>query len=140
MTLRERQARAEIRARGAALLLAIDNELDDMFHVDADTWAQAHAVADAIIADARVRVDKACADMGIPKWARPEVDDAVWFRRGWDAVRERRARLRGIADQRVADLERRARLIVVADVDELVGWNVVEVMPLFTAAELEATR
>lgn len=137
MTRRERQARADIRARGAALLIAVEAELDTMFNFDPHLWVQSRADADAAIADVRKRIDDECADLGVPEWARPVVHDVDWFRRGVDAVNERRAHLRGIAEQRVADLERRARLVVAADVDRLTGWDVTDAMPSFTAAELE---
>jgi hypothetical protein len=107
---REKLAKAQAAQRSAELLAQFEEQLDARYSYDQDeVWAAANAAAEKAIADADAQVAERCRDLGIPDQFRPRISGAMWFNRGENAFRERRAELRRLATVRIAALEKTAK-------------------------------
>jgi hypothetical protein len=65
--------------------------------------------------EAQRKTEERCAELGIPKWAWPEPGSVHWYRRGENAVKERRAELRKVAQSRAAALVKAAKARIERD-------------------------
>lgn len=107
---REKIAKRAVGHRGRELIADFEEQLAREYRFDEDeVWATAMRAASDALAEASRAVKQRCAELGIPEWAAPEVDHGVgWYRRGENAVRERRAELRAVATTRIKALEAEA--------------------------------
>jgi hypothetical protein len=110
--LRARVAKADVmavatrrRAEFAAQLAAIYSWDND------DAWRQAYRAAEAAVECARAEIDAQSKALGIPKRFAPEID-LHWYGRGENATKERRAELTRVADHKIRQLEREAKLSI----------------------------
>ena len=93
---RAKVATKQLDARIAALEADLEEQLATQYTFDDDeVWAEVARTAQesvaAAVEDARIRTEQRFHELGVPKWAQPEVVGGVVFTgRGQNAVNERR--------------------------------------------------
>ena len=108
---RERVAKAAVAERAAALRTDFEAQISKVYSFDDNAvWKAAMAAAAKATEEARARVDLECQRLGIPEEFRPEIGQPVWYRRGENAIAERRAELRKLAYAQITEAEQRAKV------------------------------
>jgi hypothetical protein len=106
---REKVAKTQAQQRSAELLADFEAKLAAEYAYDDDAvWKQAKERADAVVQEAEVQIAARCRELGIPPQFAPDLS-LGWYRRGENAVKERRTELRKVATTHIAALERAAR-------------------------------
>ncbi len=99
---RERVAKASAAERAAELMADFEAQMAREFSFSEDaTWKLAMETAHDAVTRARTMVQERCKELGIPKAFAPDIGDVVWYRRGQNAVNERRTELRHVAKTRI---------------------------------------
>ena len=102
---RARLMKTELKQRRLELMADFEKQLSAVFSYDQDeTWKSAHALAEQAVKDAQAVIAERCRDLGIPKEFAPGLH-LEWYRRGQNAVKDRRAELRIAAKARLDALE-----------------------------------
>jgi hypothetical protein len=105
----ERVAKTAAGGRAAELLADFEAKLAARYEFDQDsTWKQAYKQAEGVVAQAQAQIIARCEEMGIPAAFAPGISMG-WYRRGENAVKERRGELRKVAQTRVAALAKAAQ-------------------------------
>ncbi len=74
-----------------------EKKISAIFSYDDDeTWKAAYASAEQAVAEAKVVIAQRCRELRIPPEFAPDIDVA-WYRRGENAVNQRRIELRRVA-------------------------------------------
>ena len=106
---RERVLKSAAKQRSAELVADFENQMGSEFSFDDDAvWAKAKEQAHAEIRRAKQRIAARCRELGIPDRFAPTLH-LTWLNRGYDnAVAQRRAELRRIAQTKIAAIEQKA--------------------------------
>jgi hypothetical protein len=103
-------AKADAAARSAKLKADFAAQLAAEYSYDNDeVWKEAHAVVRGAAEQAQEIVARRCEELGIPRWAAPSLG-LHWYRRGENAVKERRTELTRVAHSRIDEVEKKAKL------------------------------
>src|SRR6266511_1243940 len=106
--LRERIAKDEAKQRAAELLATAHQQIARTYSPsDDETWKVLDDAAEALVAEADAKVASRCRELGIPERFRPSLD-VRWYGRGENAMKDRRAELKAVAQTRCAALEKKA--------------------------------
>ncbi|CAN7550512.1 hypothetical protein [Pararhizobium sp. LjRoot238] len=110
---REKVQKSAAKARSTELLADFENQMAAEYRFDDDAvWATATKAASAEVAKAQERVEARCRELGIPKQFAPSLS-LGWRHRGYgNALAERRAELRRVAQAQVAALEQKAIVMI----------------------------
>jgi len=99
---RERVAKADAVAVAAQHKAAFAAQLARVYDFDEDSvWQAAERAAAEVTRQAQEQVAARCQQLGIPHWAQPELSEPHWYRRGENAVRERRVELTKVAHTKI---------------------------------------
>jgi hypothetical protein len=110
--LRERVAKTETVQRSAELLAEFERQLASVYSFDDDdVWREAHAAVSEAREKANAMIAERCRELGIPERFQPGIE-SVWFGRGENASKERRAELRRVAVTRINALEKAAKATI----------------------------
>jgi hypothetical protein len=91
---REKVLMSAAKQRSAELLADFENQMGQQYSFDQDeVWQKAHELAKLEAAKAQKIVAARCRELGIPARFAPELS-LEWYRRGENALKERRAELR----------------------------------------------
>jgi hypothetical protein len=102
---RERVAKSEAVAVAAQRKAAFAAQLARIYHFDEDAvWQAAYQAAKEAGQKAYEQVLVRCQELGIPRWAQPEIAEPYWRNRGENAVRERRVELNKVAHAKIEQL------------------------------------
>src|SRR5215217_4190668 len=105
---REKVLKSAAKERSAQLLAEFENQLGARYSFDADpVWAEVTKLAEREVEKAQKQVAARCAELGIPKEFAPSLN-LSWYRRGENAVKDRRTELRKVAQTRIEATERQA--------------------------------
>jgi hypothetical protein len=105
---REKVLKSAAKQRSAELLADFENQLGTIYQFDQDeVWAEAKKLAEREVEKANARIAERCQQLGIPKRFAPSIGH-VWFGRGDNGVKERRAELRKMAVTRIEAIEQDA--------------------------------
>jgi len=105
---REKVLKSAAKQRSAELLADFENQMGQQYSFDQDeVWQKAHELAKLEAAKAQKIVAARCRELGIPARFAPELS-LEWYRRGENALKERRAELRHMAQSRIAAIEAKA--------------------------------
>jgi hypothetical protein len=106
---REKVLKSAAKQRSADLLADFENQMGQEFAFDQDaTWKAAKEAAARELAKAQAQVRARCRALGIPDRFAPSLN-LVWSHRGYqNAVPQRRAELRRMAEIQVEAIERKA--------------------------------
>ncbi|HUF75366.1 MAG TPA: hypothetical protein VMM35_03775 [Longimicrobiales bacterium] len=96
------ERRAEIAADFEAQLASVYTPDDDA------AMKRLYMAAQAVVEEARAKLRERCDELGIPEKFAPDMR-LEWYRRGENALRERRAELRTVVRTRLDALEKRAK-------------------------------
>jgi hypothetical protein len=119
---RVRAVKQDAEAYGAHLLAQFEQQLAREYSFDEEaTWKAATESAAEAVKEAQRKIAERCAELGIPKWAWPELSGVGWYRRGENAVKERRDELRKVAQSRAAALVKAAKARTERDSIEFQG-------------------
>jgi hypothetical protein len=119
---RVKARKEDAEAYGAHLIAQFEEQLAREYSFDEDaTWKAAAESADEAVKAAQRKIAGRCAELGIPRWAWPELSDPYWYRRGESAVKERRAELRKVAQSRAAALVKATKARIERDSIEFQG-------------------
>lgn len=107
---RVKARKADAEAFGQHLLADFEQQLAREYSFNDDkVWAEARAAAQETHRIAQRTIDERCEQLGIPKWARPELSPPHWYGRGEAACKDRRAELRKVAVSRAESLVKAAK-------------------------------
>jgi hypothetical protein len=106
---REKVLKSAAKQRSAELLADFENQMGQEYSFDQDTvWEQAEKVAEREVQKAQKLVAARCRELGIPDQFAPKLS-LHWHARGYgNAIKERRAELRRMAETQVASIEAKA--------------------------------
>jgi hypothetical protein len=105
---REKVLKSAAKQRSRELLANFENQMGQQYSFDQDeVWAEAVRMAKGEVGKANARIADRCAQLGIPQRFAPSLKD-VWFDRGENMLKERRAELRKMAQTRIAAIEQAA--------------------------------
>jgi hypothetical protein len=109
---RERLAKTAATERSARLRADFEQQLDRKYSFDEDpVWRAATLAAEQVMAEAQAKVAARSAELGIPRKFAPKLS-LGWCDRGRNASKEERAELRRVANSRIEQLEKSARLAI----------------------------
>lgn len=154
--LRAKVAKSTVAQRQAELLADVEAKLSAVYGRDDAAWADVTAVAQEAVSKADAIVAQRCRELGIPEEFRPGLA-LQWYRRGENAVSERRQELRKKAQTAIAASAQAAKLAIETRESEVLTELVAggleteqakaflesiptaaALMPAMTVAELEA--
>jgi hypothetical protein len=111
--LRERVAKAEAVSVAAQRRAEFEAQLAAEYHFDADeVWRAAAEEAKLATQQANERISARCQELGIPRRFQPSLSEPYWFDRGENAVAKRRAELRQVANTKIDQLLKDAKLAI----------------------------
>ena len=103
-------------AYGAHLLAQFEEQVAHEYSFNEDsTWRAAAEAVAAVASEAQRKIQERCAELGIPKFARPVLASPHWYGRGETAVKERRAELRKVAERKAEALVKQAKAQIERD-------------------------
>jgi hypothetical protein len=109
---RERVAKADVSEYAATLMADFEKQLATIYQPeDHPVWENLHEAVNKAVADANIRIMEVCRELGIPKKFAPGID-ALWYGRGENASKDRRAELRRVAATEVAARIKRAQAAI----------------------------
>lgn len=104
-------AKAMASVRTAEVLVDIEKQVASEYSFDQDAvWKKAAAGAHAVVREANEKIAQRCRELGIPAQFAPRLREPYWYERGENMVRERRAELRRVAETRLAEMEKAAKV------------------------------
>jgi hypothetical protein len=107
--LRVKVAKSDATAYSAKLRADFEQQLDTKYSFDQDaTWREMATLTEATAAEASAKVEQRCRELGIPKWASPDLG-WYWRSRGENASKERRTELRRLAHVQIEAIEKEAK-------------------------------
>ena len=107
---REKLAKVDVDRVAAERLADFEQQMASKYAPDDDErWAELHKSARAVVAEADDAIAERCCELGIPERFRPDLS-LVWYGRGQNASRERRATLRAVAKTRIDAMAKTAKL------------------------------
>ena len=106
---RSRLAGRVVDQRAAELLADAETQLAKEYKIDDAAWSTLTAEAKNVVRDADKEIARRCRALGIPDEFRPGLD-LMWYRRGENALKERRAELRKVAQTRIHAMAAAARV------------------------------
>lgn len=109
--LRARVAKSDIDARQAALVADAEAQLAAIYDSRHEAWADITTQVTQLVQKADAEIAARCRDLGIPEKLRPGIN-TVWYGRGENADRQRRAELRKVAETRLAANTKAAKVEV----------------------------
>ena len=113
---RVKARKEDAEAYGAHLVAQFEQQVSREYSFNEDaTWKAAREDAEAAVNKARQQIAKRCAELGIPRWALPNVAEVSWYRRGENACKERRAELRKVAQTKAEALVKQAKAQIERD-------------------------
>jgi hypothetical protein len=99
---RERVAKAEAVAVAAQHKATFAAQLAKVYSFDEDeVWQTADRAAKEVARQANEQVAARCQQLGIPRWAQPQISEPQWWGRGENAVSQRRAELTKVAHTKI---------------------------------------
>jgi hypothetical protein len=101
MRLRAKAAKDEIESHAARVLANIEAQLAAQYPADHAAWADVTDHARRVIAEADTQIAQRCRELGIPERFRPSIH-CSWYNRGENAMKDRRAELRRVAQTELA--------------------------------------
>jgi len=105
---REKVLKSAEKQRSSELLADFENQLGAEYHYDQDeVWEEATRIVKQEVAKASAKVAARATQLGIPANFAPDISFS-WYRRGENAIKERRIELRKMATTRIAALEAKA--------------------------------
>ncbi len=105
---REKVLKSAAKQRSSDLLADFENQLGAEYHYDQDeVWKEATRIVKQEVAKASAKVAARAAQLGIPANFAPDISFS-WYRRGENAIKERRIELRKMATRRIAAIEAKA--------------------------------
>jgi len=106
---REKLAKADADRLAAERLADFEHQMASVYRpADDEVWRELHAAAAAAVADAKERLVNRCHELGIPEEFQPDIS-MLWYGRGENAARSRRAELRAVAKTRIDAEAKRAK-------------------------------
>ena len=109
---RERLLKTLAAQRSAELMADVEAQLARIYDFDEDdTWAAATEVAEEAIKEAQAEIAERCQELGIPPEFAPGIHMG-WYRRGSNAINERRVELRRVAKTRIDATEKAAKTAI----------------------------
>jgi hypothetical protein len=115
---REKLAKAGAEHVARERLADFEKQAASYYRADDDeVWAEQKRLVAEVVKDAQIRIAERNRELGIPEWAAPGLS-AGWYGRGENAVKERVAELRKVAQTRInADLAGAKAQIEMASVE-----------------------
>ncbi len=114
-----RVAKAGVEQRKAEQLAHAEAQLAARYEFDDAAWADVTAVAKQAVEEADAAIAERCEKLGIPERFRPEIRLA-WYGRGENAIAERRAELRKVAQTHIeADIRQAKHVLAATEVEGL---------------------
>ena len=99
---RERVAKADAISVAARQKADFEAQLARVYRFDEDAvWQAANKAAQKVARQANEQVAARCQQLGIPRWAQPEILPPHWYGRGENATRQRRAELTRVAHAKI---------------------------------------
>lgn len=99
---REKLAKSDVDRIAAERLADFEQQMATIYKpADDPVWAELHAAAEVVVAEANRKVLDRCRDLGIPDRASPGIQ-SYWYGRGENADAKRREELRKVAKARIA--------------------------------------
>jgi hypothetical protein len=127
--MRTRVAKAGVATREAQLLAKVEEELSAIYSANDEAWKEIAAEADAKVKEVDAQIAAICRERGVPEEFRPQLH-TMWYGRGANASKERRAELRKLAQARIKAAGQEAKTAIDA--------QSVEVMSEIIAGALES--
>ena len=93
---RAKVAKDEIESHAGRVLVNIEAQLAATYPEDHAAWADITEHARRVIAEADTQIAQRCRELGIPERFRPSINYS-WYNRGENAMKDRRAELRKVA-------------------------------------------
>jgi hypothetical protein len=118
--MRAKVSREGIAARQAAMIADVEEQLSATYEFDDAVWAEITREAKAAVDSADAKIAAICQELGVPPKFRPELQ-IRWYSRGENAVRERRAELRQLAEKRIEAAGQAAKLAISEREVETIG-------------------
>jgi hypothetical protein len=113
---RERVAKTETGTVAAARKADFEQQLAREYTFDEDAvWRQATELAKTAWRQAAEEIAARCQELGIPREIAPSLSGPSWYRRGQNALRERRAELTRVAHSRIDQMQKEAKLKIEKD-------------------------
>lgn len=106
---RTKVAKNDIAAQAAKQLADMERQLAAQYDFSDEAWKEITAAAAKAVKAADAEVAKRCRAMGIPETFRPQLS-VSWYRRGENAVKERRSELRAMAEAEIEAREKAAKV------------------------------
>jgi hypothetical protein len=101
MRARAKVAKDEIESHAGRVLANIEAQLAATYPENHAAWADVTEHARRVIAEADTQIAQRCRELGIPERFRPSID-CRWYNWGENAVKDRRAELRRVAQTECA--------------------------------------
>jgi hypothetical protein len=111
--LRAKVAREGITQREAELLADMEDQRAAKYKFDHKLWADITAAAQEAIAEADAKIAQICRESGLHEDFRPKLS-LSWYNRGENALADRRAELRRVAQTRIAAVGKAAKTAISA--------------------------
>jgi hypothetical protein len=105
---REAVAKSDAKRQAAERLAEFEERLAAEYKVDDPRWRDVTHAAQRAVAEADDEVARICREVGIPEEFRPALN-VSWYGRGENAMKQRRAELRRVAEARIDAMEKAAR-------------------------------
>lgn len=109
--LRARVAKSKVAQREAELLADVEDQLAATYKFDDDAWADVTRAAKVAVQTAQAEVERRCRDLGIPDRFAPSLS-LQWYGRGENALAQRRAELRKVAQTQIAAAGKAAKTAI----------------------------
>jgi hypothetical protein len=101
LKLNAKVAKDGIESHAARVLVNIEAQLAAEYPEDHAAWADVTERAERAVAEADTQIAQRCRELGIPERFRPSID-CHWYKRGENAMKDRRAELRKVAQMELA--------------------------------------
>jgi hypothetical protein len=111
--MRAKVARSQVDQRADELRANVEAQLSVEFGVADEAWAGVTAAAKQAVEDANRVVTARCRELGVPDEFAPGLNIA-WYRRGQNAMADRRAELRKTAEARIGAQTKGAKATIEA--------------------------
>jgi hypothetical protein len=98
---RAKLAKDDIEIHAGRVLANIEAQLAATYPENHAAWADVTEHARRVIAEADTQIAQRCCELGIPERFRPSTD-CCWYNRGENAMKDRRAELRRVAQTELA--------------------------------------
>ncbi len=106
--LRAKVAKDGVGQLEAEQLAGVEDQLSATYRFDQDVWAEITRGAEGAVKVADDQIARICRDLGVPERFRPSLH-LQWYQRGENALSERRAELRKVAQARIAGAGKKAK-------------------------------